>query len=66
MVFTGDLLTLAYTTTLGVLLAGAKAASAQVRPRKDHRGVDLISDVLPVGRLRYGEPNALICGRILE
>jgi hypothetical protein len=23
----------------------------EVRPRKDHRGVDLISDVLPVGRL---------------
>jgi hypothetical protein len=25
---------------------------------KDHRGVDLISDVLPFGRLWYGEPNA--------
>ena len=25
----------------------------EVRPRKDHRGVDLISDVLPFGRLRY-------------
>jgi hypothetical protein len=24
-----------------------------VRPRKDHRGVDLISDVLPFGRLWY-------------
>jgi hypothetical protein len=31
----------------------------EVRPRKDHRGVDLISDVLPFGRLWYGEPNAL-------
>jgi hypothetical protein len=30
-----------------------------VRPRKDHRGVDLISDVLPFGRLWYGEPNAV-------
>jgi hypothetical protein len=29
----------------------------EVRPRKDHRGVDLISDVLPFGRLWYGEPN---------
>jgi len=29
----------------------------QVRPRKDHRGVDLISDVLPFGRLWYGEPS---------
>ena len=30
-----------------------------VRPRKDQRGVDLISDVLPFGRLWYGEPNAV-------
>jgi hypothetical protein len=29
------------------------------RPRKDHRGVDLISDALPFGRLWYGEPNAV-------
>jgi hypothetical protein len=28
------------------------------RLRKDHRGVDLISDALPFGRLSYGEPNA--------
>jgi hypothetical protein len=26
----------------------------EVQPRKDHRGVDLISDVLPFGRLWYG------------
>src|SRR6266513_6392149 len=31
----------------------------EVRPRKDKRGVDLTSDVLPFGRLRYGEPNAV-------
>ena len=31
----------------------------EVRPRKDHRGVDLISDVLPFGRLWYGERNAV-------
>ena len=30
----------------------------EVRPRKDKRGVDLISDVLPFGPLWYGEPNA--------
>ena len=30
----------------------------EVRPRKDHLGVDLISDALPFGRLWYGEPNA--------
>jgi hypothetical protein len=31
----------------------------EVRPRKDKRGVDLLSDVLPFGRLWYGEPNAV-------
>jgi hypothetical protein len=31
----------------------------EVRPRKDHRGVDLISDELPFGRLWYGEANAV-------
>ncbi len=31
----------------------------EVRPRKDYRGVDLISDALPFGKLWYGEPNAI-------
>jgi hypothetical protein len=31
----------------------------EVRPRKDYRGVDLISDALPFGRLWYAEPNAV-------
>jgi hypothetical protein len=31
----------------------------EVRPRKDHRGFDLISDALPFGRLWYGDPNAI-------
>jgi len=31
----------------------------EVRPRKDHRGVNLISDALPFGRLWYGEPDAI-------
>jgi hypothetical protein len=30
-----------------------------IRPRRDHRGVDLISAALPFGRLWYGEPNAI-------
>ena len=30
----------------------------EVRPRKDHRGVDLSSDALPFGRLWYDGPNA--------
>jgi hypothetical protein len=31
----------------------------EVRPRKDHHGVDLISDTLPFGRLWYDGPNAV-------
>ena len=31
----------------------------EVRPRKDKRGVDRISDALPFGRLWYGEPEAV-------
>jgi len=31
----------------------------EVRRRKDKRGVDLISDALPFGRLWYGKPNAV-------
>jgi hypothetical protein len=30
----------------------------EVRPRKDHRGFDLICDVLPFGRLWFGGPDA--------
>jgi hypothetical protein len=32
----------------------------KVRPRKDKRGVDLISDALPFGRLWYEKPNDAI------
>ncbi len=31
----------------------------EVRPRKDRRGFDLISDALPFGRLWYAEPNVI-------
>ena len=31
----------------------------EVRPRKDKRGIDLISDVLAFGRLWYDGPNAV-------
>jgi hypothetical protein len=31
----------------------------ELRVRKDYRGVDLISDALPFGRLWYGEPNLI-------
>jgi hypothetical protein len=32
----------------------------EVRPRKDHRGVDLVSDALPFGRLWYDKPDDAI------
>jgi hypothetical protein len=31
----------------------------EIRPRRDKRGVDLISDALPFGGLWYAEPNAI-------
>ena len=31
----------------------------ELRPRSDKRGVDLISDALPFGRLWYGEADAI-------
>ena len=31
----------------------------EVRPRKDHHGVNLVSAALPFGRLWYAEPNAI-------
>ena len=31
----------------------------EARPRKDRRGVELISDALSFGRLWYGEPDAI-------
>jgi len=31
----------------------------EVRPRRDKRGADLISDALPFGRLRYNGSNAI-------
>jgi len=31
----------------------------EIRPRSDKRGVDLISDALPFGRLWYGKPGAI-------
>jgi len=32
----------------------------KIVPRKDHRGVDLISDALPFGRLWYTKPDDAI------
>ena len=43
----------------GVAITAARMHIYEVRPRKDRRGFDLISDALPFGRLWYGEPNAI-------
>jgi hypothetical protein len=32
----------------------------EIKPRKNHRGVDLISEVLPFGRLWYDTPDNAI------
>jgi hypothetical protein len=32
----------------------------EVRPRRDHRGFDLISDALPFGRLWYTKPDGAV------
>jgi hypothetical protein len=37
----------------------ATTHSYEVRPRNDKRGVEVISDVLPFGKLWYAEPNAI-------
>ena len=42
---------------MGLLSGGEVMHVYEVRPRKDHRGVDLISDALPFGRLSDGEPD---------
>ena len=40
-------------------LSVAAICAYEVRPRKDKRGFDLISDALPFGRLWYGELDAI-------
>jgi hypothetical protein len=44
---------------LGDFVKSVSSHIYEIRPRKDKRGVDLISDALPFGRLWYGEPNAV-------
>jgi hypothetical protein len=41
------------------LYAPTKMHVYEVRPRKDHRSINVICDMLPFGRLWYGEPNAM-------
>ena len=38
----------------------ARLHTYEVRPRRDHRGFDLISDLLPFGRLWYDTPDNAI------
>ena len=41
-------------------IAGPDVSIYEVRPRRDRRGFDLISDALPFGRLWYTEPDDAI------
>jgi len=52
-----DDLTNRWSQPLGAVMTSSHVY--EVRPRKDHRGVNLISDALPFGGLWYGEPNAI-------
>ena len=58
MVFTGDLLTISRPNQS--MKPNRPMYLYEVHPRKDHRGVDLISDVLPFGRLWYTKPDDAI------
>src|SRR5262249_33501635 len=48
-----------------VMISSPITHAYEVRPREDHRGVDLISDVLPFGRLWYSKPSpiAMLVGK---
>ena len=65
MVFTGDLLTIVslHTARPNQSMNPTTVRSMhvyEVRPRKSHRGFDLISDALPFGRLWYDTPDHAI------
>jgi hypothetical protein len=42
-----------------VIVVGCPAHLYEVKPRKDHRGVDLISDALPFSPVWYAGSNAV-------
>ena len=46
-----------YSLRLWASLVITEVAHNEIRPRKDKRGVDLISDALPFGRLWYTAPD---------
>ena len=52
-------ITNAYSAALSPSLISGFLHAYEVRPRKDDRGFDLVSDALPFGRLCYGEANAV-------
>jgi hypothetical protein len=43
----------------GLVASDFSMHAYKVRPRKDHRGVNLVSDVLPFGGLWYGALDAV-------
>ena len=57
VLLTGTALGTTRTCTIGIVSPFTAVAILAAFP--NHRGVDLISDVLPFGRLLYGGPNAV-------
>jgi hypothetical protein len=51
---------------IGCFMKSVSLHMYEIRPRKDKRGVDLISDVLPFGRLWYRGPDAISSLRRLD
>jgi hypothetical protein len=43
-----------------LIFKGSSIHECEIPPRKDRRGFDFISDVLPFGRLRYSNPDDAI------
>ena len=48
-----------FVRSIKMRVVSTKMHAYEVRPRKDHRGIDLISDARHFSRLYYGEPNAV-------
>jgi hypothetical protein len=59
VLLTGTALGITRTCTIGIVSPFTAAAISAAFPIQNHRGVDIISDVLPLGRLLYGGPNAV-------
>ena len=58
--YLGDIRRLSFRCNVSCVARQEIESALEVRPRKDRRGVDLISDALPFGRLWYDTPDHAI------